>query len=286
MGPALGTFDRDYRRGGFYNQREDRWMVLLNINVTDLIRWNAQNGEPFFATTDSSEGGIVIFATIVGPESAAASNNYGVRVFGSADIPLPGGINVSADPTGVTVASDQAMYVLGHFNRGTAAVPAGAPRQPASLIGDSINILSQGYWQTQAACNGTLCRDGQSVAALNNAARNAQSTWINAAFLGGVDTTPDGYPGNGQYNGGLENYPRFHENWTGTNLTYQGSFVSLGEPEHVDGAWCGTGNACNIYNPPNRFWNFDPGYNNAANLPPLTPRFVYVQQVLFTEDFK
>ena len=46
-----------------------------------------------------------------------------------ADIPLPGGIGVSADPTGVTVVSDQAIYVLGDYNRGTAA--GGLPRQPA-----------------------------------------------------------------------------------------------------------------------------------------------------------
>jgi len=68
------------------------------------------------------------------------------------------------------------------------------------------------------------------------------------------------------------------------------SFVSLGDALHVNGNWCGTGgtnlSGCNIYNPPTRAWNFDPGFNNAANLPPLTPRFVYVQQVLFTEDFK
>ena len=283
MGAALGVFDRDYRRGGFYNQREDKWMLLLNINVRDLIRWNQQNGEPFFATTDNSEGGLVIFATVAGPSSAGI-NNYGVRVFGSADIPLPGGIGVSADPTGVTVVSDQAIYVLGDFNRGTAA--GGTPRQPASLIGDSVNVLSQRYWLGQVACNSTLCRDGQSTQGLASAARDAQTTWINAAFLGGVDTTPDGYPGAGEYNGGLENYPRFHEDWGASTLTYQGSFVSLGEPEHVDGEWCGTGNGCNIYNPPTRAWNFDPGFNNAANLPPLTPRFVYVQQVLFTEDFK
>ena len=285
MGAALGVFDRDYRRGGFYNMRERKWMLLLNLNIRDLILWNQQNGEPFFATNDNTEGGLVIFATVAGPASAGV-NNYGVRVFGSNDIPLAGGIGVSADPTGVTVASDQAIYVLGDFNRGTTSVPAGAPRQPASLIGDSVNVLSQRYWQSQAACNNTLCRDGQSTQALGNASRNAQNTWVNAAFLGGVDTTPSGYPGAGDYNGGLENYPRFHENWNGFNLTYQGSFVSLGEPEHVDGEWCGTGGGCNIYNPPNRVWNFDPGFNNAANLPPLTPRFVYVQQVLFTEDFK
>ena len=296
MGPTFGAvasavFDLDPRRGGFYNQREDKWMLLLNINVRDLIRWNQQSGEPFFSHNDSTEGGIVIFATVVGPDSGDDDNNYGVRVFGSNDIPLSGGINVSADPTGVTVATDQAMYVLGDYNRGT--VNGGTARQPASLIGDSINVLSQNYWaQTSAAlgcaancCTNAFCRDGQSTQGLDQNPRNAVATWINAAFLGGVDTTSGS-----NYNGGLENYPRFHEDWAGLNLTYQGAFVSLGEPEHVDGDWCGTGGSnssgCNIYNPPNRLWNFDPGYNNAANLPPLTPRFVYVQQVLFTEDFK
>ena len=290
MGVGLGAFDLDYRRGGFYNWREKKWMLLLNINARDLILWNQQNGEPFFATTDSSEGGLVLFATVDGPDSGIR-NNYGVRVFGSADIPLPGGIGVSADPTGLTVATDQAIYVLGHFNRGTAA--GGAPRQPASLIGDSVNVLSQNYWRSSIigvcganCCINEFCRDGQSALTLGNAPRNAATTWINSALLGGVDTTPlNG--GAASYNGGLENYPRFQENWSGLDLNYQGSFVSLGEPEHVNGAWCGTGGApCDIYNPPNRNWNFDPAFNDAANLPPLTPRFVYVQQVLFTEDFK
>jgi len=285
-------FDLDYRRGGFYNHREDEWMLLLDLNVADLIAWNQQNGEPFFATNDSSEGGLVIFATVEGPKSNQA-NNYGVRVFGSANIPLAGGIGVSADPTGVTVVSDQAIYVLGDYNRGP-VIAGDRPRQPASLVGDSVNVLSANYWLPECGappcCTGALCRDGQSVASLANASRDGRDTWINAAFLGGVDTTPPGYQGAASYNGGLENYPRFHEDWTGTTLTYQGSFVSLGEPVRVDGDWCGTGgttaSGCNIYNPPTRAWNFDPAFNNAANLPPLTPRFVYVQQVLFTEDFK
>jgi hypothetical protein len=272
-------FDKDYRRGGFYNMREGKWMLMLNINIRDLIAWNGQNGEPFFANTDNSEGGLVIYATIDGPLSNNASNNYGVRIFGSNDIPLAGGIGVSADPTGVTVVSDQAIYVLGDFNRGTAA--GGTARQPASIIGDSVNIMSQNYWRSTAACNATTCRDGQSTQGLTAGQRTATSTTINAAFLGGVDDTTSG-----NYNGGLENYPRFHEDWGGQSLTYQGSFVSLGNTSHVNGAWCGTGTGCNIYNPPTRLWNFDPGFNNAANLPPLTPRFVYVQQVLFTEDFK
>jgi len=270
----------DYRRGGFYNWREQKWMLLLNVNVRDLLLWNKQNGNPFFDPADSTDGGIVIFASVEGPDSDTI-NNYGVRVFGSANLPIPGGIGVSADPTGLTVVSDQAIYVLGDFNRGPINV-GDLPRQPASLIGDSVNVLSNNFWNP--ACAGVLCRDGQSARGLSDSSRNATSTNVNAAFLGGVDTTPAGFTGN--YNGGLENYPRFHEDWGGQSLNYQGSFVSLGEPDHVDGAWCGTGSGCNIYNPPARNWNFDPAFNDAANLPPLTPRFVYVQQVLFTEDFR
>ena len=62
-------------------------MYLLNINVRDLILWNQQNGEPFFSTTDNTEGGLVIFATVAGP-IRTVNNNYGIRVFGSNDIPL------------------------------------------------------------------------------------------------------------------------------------------------------------------------------------------------------
>jgi hypothetical protein len=277
---ATMNLDGDYRRGGFYNHREKKWMLLLNINVSDLLLWNQQNGEPFFSTTDTTQGGIVIFASVVGPNSNVI-NNYGVRVFGSANLPIPGGINASSDPTGLTVVSDQAMYLLGDFNRGT--VNAGdLPEQPAALIGDSINVLSNNYWS--ATCLGTYCRDGQSVRGLDEVDRDGADTRINSAFLGGVDTTPAGYAGS--YNGGLENFPRFHEDWGGRILTYQGSFVSLGQPEHVNGAWCGTGSACNIYNPPNRNWNYNSAYNMAENLPPFTPRSLYLQQVLFSQERK
>ena len=66
--------------------------------------------------------------------------------------------------------------------------------------------------------------------------------------------------------------------------------MSLGAPLHNNGAWCGTGGSsssgCNIYNPPVRNWNYDPDFQNVANLPPLTPRFVSVQQIIFTENFR
>jgi hypothetical protein len=266
MGAALGSFDRDYRRGGFYNWRERKWMQLLNVNIADLLRWNAANGAPFFPPGDTTDGGLVIFLSVVGPDSLAI-NNYGVRVFGSRELQFP----PSADPTGLTIVSDQAIYIQGDYNS--------INWQPAAFLGDSINVLSNNYFQA-AGCGANCWNDRQSNLNLADAARAAASTTINAAFLSGVDSTIGG-----TYNGGLENYPRFHESWSGRTLFYQGSYVSLGTPVHVNGTWCGTGGTCNIYNPPTRNWNYDPRFNDVANLPPMTPHFVYVQQVLFTEDF-
>ena len=61
-------------------------------------------------------------------------------------------------------------------------------------------------------------------------------------------------------------------------------------PARIQGAWCGTGNSsplfCNTYNPPGRNWDYDTDYQTVENLPPLTPRFVSVQQILFTENFR
>jgi hypothetical protein len=255
------------RRGGFYSNRERAWVYMLNVNVRDLLAWNRAQGGPLFDPNDESDGGIVLFLSVKGPGSAGVGTpRYGVRLFGSPDLDFP----AAANPTGLSVVSDQAIYVEGSYNVGNAL----APKQPAAIIGDAVNVLSSN-WSGSAACR----NDCQSRRPL--ASRPGVSTTIFSAFIGGVDrTTP------GSYNGGFENYPRFHEDWSGQTLTYRGSFVSLGRPQHNNGAWCGTGGGCNIYNPPGRNWDFDPDFQQVQNLPPLTPRFVSVQQILFTENFR
>lgn len=266
------------RRGGYYNYREKKWMYLLNVNMHDLLAWNSSHGEPLFDNDDRTDGGLVVFLTVVGP-NANGINNYGVRVFGSANLPIP--LN-AADPTGLTVVSDQAMYVVGDYNRGAAG---DLPKQPAALIGDSLNVMSTN-WFRSGCTNNCQFNDRQSRNSDLGTNRVAATTTINAAFLAGVDRTggingPAGQ--NGAYNGGLENYPRFHERWSGVGLNYQGSFVSLGIPRHVNGRWS---YGAPVYEAPNRNWNYDPDFNGVEKLPPLTPRFVYVRQVLFTQNFR
>jgi hypothetical protein len=268
------------RRGGFYNNREGAWVYMLNVNVHDLLRWNrAQTAlNRLFDPADTTDGGIVLFLTVLGPGSAGVSNpRYGVRVYGSPNLDFPS----AADPTGITVVSDQALYVEGDYNTGGGACSshASCPKSPAALMADTINVLSNRWSENVAVGTASGRYDYQSFQPLGS--RPGSDTTIYSAFLSGVDTTTTN-----NYNGGLENYPRFHESWSGSDLLYRGSFVSLGTPRHNNGAWCGTGTGCNIYNPPTRLWDYDTAFQTVENLPPLTPRFVSVEQILFTENFR
>lgn len=262
----------------FRNNREGFNIRMLEIDMRALLACIHNNN--LFATgvgpynpglkrlDDSSEGGIVFFFTVVGPNSNSASNNYGVRIRNASQLRASttyatGTVPV---PVGISVISNQAAYLMGDYNS--------TNKIPAAVMVDSVNILSNNW-----------SNDNASTAALNT--RTPTTTTVNAAFLSGTDTTgnTEGSGGfNGAYNGGLENYPRFHENWNGNvAFNYRGSFVSLSRPRHVDGAWVFGGTN---YTAPIRNWNYDTAFNDAAYLPPITPRFVYLRQELFVRDFE
>lgn len=295
---AVGDNRIDYRRGAFFNNREKRggqgtFMVLLNLDLQALMQWNLNQaaGARLFDPADRTEGGIVVFASVMNSALNGGvpprPTNWGVRVFDSPVLPFPAGMTNSADPTGLTVVSDQAIYVEGNYNCNDVNRCNGNPVQPtwnpSAFIGDTINVLSEN-WE-----NGG--NDSKSVLPLAN--RPASDTEVNAAFIGGQDiTTPT------EGSGGLENYPRFHETWSGDALNYLGSFVSLGVPSYSNGPWCANGqscnvntgactgrNNCNIYDPPVRNWDYDGRFEDAANLPPLNPQVVYSEQQLFDEQF-
>ncbi len=252
-----------------YNFREAKNIRLLDVDVRGVL--NCLRNTNWFGTgkqlDDATEGGLVFHLTVKGPASASLPNGYGVRLRNAAS--LQSSVGGSPLVKGFTVVSDQAAYIQGNFNS--------TGKIPAAVMADSLNVLSNAW--SNAVSGGV---ETASAAALTS--RVASSTTINSAFLAGTDSTSgiEGTAGQGgYYNGGLENYPRFHENWSGQVLTYRGSFVSLGVPLHVNGRW-----SAQSYNPPNRDWNYDTSFNNAANLPPITPRFVYLRQELFIRDFE
>lgn len=244
-----------------WNYRENKQIDLLDVDLTAVM--NCLKVTNWFGTgkrlDDATDGGLVFHLTVKGPNSTVV-NKYGVRIKNSAKI----GSNIGGAPAvrGFTVVSDQAAYVQGSFNS--------TNKIPAAVMADSLNLLSNAW------------SDANSHSGI--ASRVASNTTFNSAFLAGTDTTGniEGAGGiNGAYNGGLENYPRLHENWSGKTMTYRGSFVSLGNARRVSGTW-----GSQSYNPPARDWNYDTSFNNAANLPPITPRFVYLRQELFVRDFE
>ena len=83
---------------------------------------------------------------------------------------------------------------------------------------------------------------------------------------------------NGSYGGGLENFPRFLENWSGHTFTYRGSLVSLFESQYAARRrWSWQ----NYYSPPNRDWQFELRFQDPVNLPPATPIVGNIAQASF-----
>ncbi len=259
----------------FYNNREGSTITMLEVDVRALLSClhDGATGAPLLDEIgkdidDTSDGGLVVYLTVVGADSDSL-NDYGVRIRNGADLAAHDDpLNPPPDLQGLTVVSDQAAYVMGDYN-----VDDG-DWTPASFLVDSLNILSEGWEDDAGSASGSY------------GARDAATTEINAAFLAGTDTTGgvEGTAGQGigAYNGGLENYPRFHEDWSGVTFSYSGSLVSFGNAQHVDGAWIYGGP---YYEAPNRDWAYETRFNSAASLPPMSPRFVYLRQELFVRDF-
>ena len=273
--------------------KQGRLIRMLNMDMKGLMDCaSALMNKPL---NDSTEGGLVWYFTVIGPNSDVdttktspdSPNSYGIRLYNGAVLG-----SGSTRIQGLTVVSDQAVYVRGDYNTGDTNTPQTITKRPAAILADSINILSNNSpLDDSTSCtsydniyNATDCIGSVKFSASNKSptTRVASDTTINAAFLSGVDI-----PGSasGQSGGGLNNYPRLHEDWRGSIFTYKGSMVSLGEARRVNGPFGGVGLNWNIYYAPTRNWDYDTDFNQAQNLPPLTPRFVYLQQERFSRDF-
>lgn len=156
--------------------------------------------------------------------------------------------NGSTLPAKMTVVSDGPAYIKGNFNT--------IGKKGAAVIADAVNLLSNSWNDTKA--KGTLPA--------------ATNTTYNVAMIAGINETKVG-----KYNGGLENLPRFHENWSGKTCSIAGSLVNLWFSQYATGKWSIGGD---FYNAPTRVWAYETAFNNVANLPPFTPMVVQASDVV------
>jgi len=234
----------------FYDSRESKTILPVDLDIGALKAWSATNTD----VRTLALGGRDINSVYVYDKRTVVAGKLGaVRVRNGLVLP----------PAGLTVATASPIYVLGDYNQTNAANLGTAntlTTAPASLVGDAITFLSDNW------------SDANSKLAL--ASRVAKPTTVNAAILAGAVETA-----NGNYSGGMENFPRFLESWGLANpMTYNGSMVKMFPSLYATNIW-GLGN---VYNPPKRNWAFDLNFNNPAKLPPLTPRLLRVNRDIWT----
>jgi hypothetical protein len=200
--------------------------------------------------------------------SETSSARRGIRIKNGSKIPF----NPSSGMTGLTVASNNPVYLQGDFNTGGtgSTVPSDNPsnfnsdgtyinpsnppnsfvsgytRAPTSIIADAVDLLSNSWNDANA---GTVPA--------------ASPTTFNTAIIAGIVATA-APGGDGSYSGGAENFPRFLEDWTNKTLTYYGSMVELYKSQQSIGEW----GKANVYVPPTREWYFDTNFR--TNPPPGT----------------
>ena len=260
--------------GGFYDQRQAQGMDVIDIDV-GLLRTTVDSSDPAFdanawnntyklQSSGTFDWNGIVYVEIPTLASASgrkdnvkkAKSGIAVRLKNGSIVPSPPG----SPDKGFTVATNAPLYVLGNYNAdgnsstGSATATDGSDEVPAALVADAITILSNA-WEAN---------NYDSKSKQSSGLRKGSFTEISAAFLTGQSET---VPGAGKYSGGVHNFPRFLENWTGTEFRYRGSLVALFQSE-VN--WKHMNNNSYWYAPPKRNWGFSSIFEG-GEFPPGTP---------------
>lgn len=252
-----------------YDAREQANVPVVTLDVGKIMNSS-------FRPTNG-----LIYAT---ESSSSASSPKGFQLVNGSTIPGKDASGASFE--GLTIVSNAPVYVKGDFNGHTytsADLASGKitdpslvgkqdpahPKQPCAIIADAVNLLSNNWNNTKGP--GTP------------SAPSASPTTFNFAMIGGNGETQfqAGISGQG-YNGGLQNLPRFHENWSGVNCNIKGSFVNLWRSVIADGQYLNSGK---IFSPPKRLWDFDVEFNDPSRLPPWTPKVTKIGRTTYEEGW-
>lgn len=251
----------------FYDYREKDTVQAIQLNVSNLVAWLTNNisilgtnrggyqYNQYNTTTSTSKGHGINSVYIYNSVPMTASTLPGVRVMNGAQLP----------PAGLTVATAQPLYVMGNYNvrtnaSGTQDLTLGSTvnghTRPASFVADAVTVLSSSWKDI-----------GTYTSTTSLGSRDAASTTINAACMEGIVPSTSA-----AYSGGVENFLRLLESWSGDTLTYNGSIVVMFPSQYATNLYGGS-----YYGIPTRNWGFDVNFSKGQGyLPPLTPQAKYV----------
>ncbi len=215
-----------------YDRREGKTVDLTTLDIAKASADLTKNGKKTDdgPLQDSTFNNIIYIDDVSG---SSYTDPQAIRLANGSTLPSGG----------LTVASENPVYIQGDYNtQGT--------RVSSAVFADAVTILSNSW------------NDSNSSSSLSS--RNASDTTINTAIVAGF--LPSGWtnPVTGAtygYSGGLNNFPRFLEDWSNNTFNYTGSMIELFTSQIATGEW-DTGST---YVPPKRVWNFD---SNFVDTPP------------------
>ncbi|MDX2226379.1 MAG: hypothetical protein SFY92_04685 [Verrucomicrobiae bacterium] len=238
-------------------------------------------------TTPFEFNGVVYVSNIDG----TSSNKTGVTMKNATNIPNITSYDNSAynsSNIGMTVVTDNPMYLLGDYNTGgtntlantsntannptyglTNSTVTGYSRRPAAVFADAVTILSSRY--------------GGYLGQTKSGSRDAIHTTYNVAIVAGQSPVDSN-----TVTGGLHNFPRFLEDWGSQRATINGSIVNLFNSEQATARFYSDngGQSFNTspgvsgfnasrfesyYSPPIRIWNWDTNFQDPNKNPPGVP---------------
>lgn len=259
----------------FYNARSGRAVNLTEVNLGRLQRWwcnyldfeknGTQTGACETATGQSklyATGGMLIFISRSKVPPAA-------HQLGTSTDPLEA-VRLNSEMRDelwvkATAASDNPIYIIGENGPGGAG-SSGFNAVDSRWVGfaavaDSVTLLSKAFTHPNSGSG------------LNNAVTSS----FNVAIFGGEypDTTA-----NDNRTGGVENFARLLENWTGIDLTITGCFIALWKDDQDNAPWY---YGSPVYTLPGRNFGWEPQFGNPDYWPPYVPSIFNVERVSWFE---
>lgn len=274
--------------------------IVAADNVTKWGSGTANGYDKYVASSTGWNGGIYVEIN-----SASTTNHTAVVLSnatvasGSSLVPPVNGVS------GLTIATNSPVYVLGHFNAdgtigsvGTSnsaqypddsasGVAITASKQvPVAIAADAVTILSPDYFGTGTTTKAVPATNTVTTSNAYKSSSTASPTAqllagqtgseVAAAIISGSNTTSPTATGTQEYSGGVHNMPRFLENWSGKTVAIRGSLVSMYNTRVANGLW-----SISYYSPPNRQWGFDQLFANGT-FPPCIPTVISYRRVDFS----
>jgi hypothetical protein len=186
------------------------------------------------------------------------------------------GTTCGAIPCGLTIASENPVYIQGDYNAPANGTWAGAS-VAAAVAADAITLLSDNWNDVNSFAYPYSIGTAGTRTAVQTAYRTALIAGKSIPFV-----NPAGEAADFGTDGGVHNFLKFLETWAGINCYYEGSLVSFYYARQAVGTYKNWGA---VYSPPNRNYFFDTNFTLGPQyLPPRTPSLRSINTIGFSQE--